>query len=60
MTKPEYAESRRLKAELLREARKLTKKDIRIALRQRTAFHAWAVEAYEQALAEKEVASARR
>ncbi len=39
--------------ELLKEVRKLTVRDIKIALNQRGAMHAWAVAAYEKALEEK-------
>ena len=39
--------------ELLHRARKMTVRNIRIALKQRGAFHRWAIDAYEKALEEK-------
>jgi hypothetical protein len=39
--------------ELLADARKMTTRNIRLALNQRAAFHGWAVRAYEKALDEK-------
>jgi hypothetical protein len=53
MKNAEYKTNEENKAELLAVARRMTAKDIKVALRQRAAFHQWAVEAYEQALDEK-------
>lgn len=51
--KPEYKTDRENYLELLEQARKMSTKEIQIALRQRNAFHVWAVNAYEQALKER-------
>jgi hypothetical protein len=39
--------------EALQEARQMTTRNIKIALKQRGALHKWAVRAYETALAER-------
>ena len=49
----EYKTAKENFDEALIEARKLTVKDIKIALQQRLAMHGWAVKAYEVALSEK-------
>lgn len=49
----EYKTRAENKAELLAEARTMTVRALRDALRERWALHTWAVEAYEKALAEK-------
>jgi CHASE3 domain sensor protein len=51
---PEYKTAKENFEEALAEARKMTKKEIEDILRDRVAFHGWAVRAYEQALKEKE------
>ena len=39
--------------ETLEEARKMTVHELKVVLKDRLAFHSWAVKAYEKALAEK-------
>ena len=53
MATSEYMSAKENYEELLHEARKMTVKNIRIALKQRGAFHQWAVDAYEKALEDK-------
>lgn len=52
MTTP-YKSTEENYQEALADARKMTVRNIRIALNQRAALHVWAVRAYETALAEK-------
>ncbi len=51
----EYKTDKENFEELLIKAREMDKQDIELALRDRLAYHGWAVRAYEQALSEKQL-----